>query len=116
MKTLPATMNKLSLAISAAAFLTTTLPSFSSIIGPYVPDANTVVLLHLDEPAPAGITTNGVVGASGFVASANPTAASPRQPLPGLLGATGASGLGFDFGLCADLTFSNSVGIFMDAN
>lgn len=116
MKTLPATMKKIGFALGAAAILTTTLPGFGSIVGPYVPDANTVILLHLDEPAPAGLTTNGVAGAAGFVASANPTAASPRQPVPGLLGATGASGLGFNFGLSADLTFSNSVGIFIDAN
>jgi hypothetical protein len=33
-----------------------------------------------------------------------------------LLGGVGASGPGFDFGACANLTFSNSVGLFMDAN
>ncbi len=88
----------------------------ASIVAPYAPDANTIFLLHLDEPGTEGITTNAVPGAASFIAAANPSAASPRNPLAGLLGAAGASGTGFDFGLCADLTFSNSIGLFMDAN
>jgi len=88
----------------------------ASIVAPYTPDANTIFLLHLDEPNPEAIATNTVPGAASFIAAANPSAVSPRNPLPGLLGATGAAGVGFAFGLCADLTFSNSIGLFMDAN
>jgi len=101
---------------ASAIFLATIPTSTASIVGPYTPDVNTILLLHLDEPGTEGIATNAVTGAANFVASANPTAATPRNPTPGLLGATGASGIGFDFGRCADLTFSNSVGLFMDAN
>src|SRR5262245_58410832 len=97
------------------AFLVVTLLTLSmaraSIVAPYTPDANTIFLLHLDEPGTEGIATNAVAGAASFIAAANPSAATPRNPLPGLLGAAGASGVGFNFGLCADLTFSNSIGL-----
>src|SRR6185503_9280636 len=92
-------------AFTTAVLLTIAPMGFGSIIGPYAPDTNTILLLHLDEPGTEGITTNAVAGAASFVASANPSAATPRNPTPGLLGATGASGIGFDFGRCADLTF-----------
>src|SRR5262245_12916193 len=101
---------------AVAAFLTTAPTTIGSIVGPYTPDANTIILLHLDEPGSEGIAPNEVAGAASFVASANPSAATPRNPTPGLLGAAGVSGVGFDFGRCADLTFSNSVGLFLDAN
>ena len=112
-----ANINRLSLQILACTLITFAAApaSFGSIVGPYVPDANTIFLLHLDETS-GGITTNGVPGSASFIATANPSAATPRNPLSGLLGATGASGVGFDFGLCADLSFSNSVGLFIDAN
>jgi hypothetical protein len=101
---------------TCAALLANVAAARASIVAPYTLDANTIFLLHLDEPATEGIATNAVEGAASFIASANPSAATPRNPLPGLLGATGASGPGYNFGLCADLTFSNSVGLFMDAN
>jgi hypothetical protein len=99
---------------TVALFIVAT--SRASIVAPYTPDANTIFLLHLDESSPQAIATNAVPGAASFIAAGNPSAASPRNPLPGLLGAAGASGVGFNFGLCADLTFSNSIGLFMDAN
>jgi hypothetical protein len=83
----------------------------ASVNGPYLPDANTVILLHLDEAASSGIASNAVTGGAGFIATANPSAASPRNPTPGILGATGASGAGYSFGNCANLTYSNSVGL-----
>src|SRR5688572_159680 len=110
-----AILRSLTLGTCAAAFLVTAL-THASIVAPYMPDANTILLLHLDEPSTEGITTNAVAGAASFIAAGNPSAATPRNPLPGLLGATGALGAGFNFGLCADLTFSNSIGLFMDAN
>lgn len=88
----------------------------ASIRGPYVPDEHTFVLLHLDEPASSGIAANAVAGGPSFVASANPSAATPRQPAPGILGAPGASGFGYDFGTCANLSFSNSMALYIDAN
>jgi hypothetical protein len=90
----------------------------ASIRGPYTNDANTAILLHLDEASPAGIAVNAAAAWQGtnFVAAANPSAVSPRNPLSGILGAPGASGVGFSFGNCANLTFSNSVGLFIDAN
>jgi len=111
-----ANLGYLALATCSSAFLVTIAPTHASIVAPYIPDANTIFLLHLDEPVPESIATNAVAGAASFIAAGNPSAASPRNPLPGLLGATGASGTGFNFGLCADLTFSNSIGLFMDAN
>lgn len=93
-------------------------PVFGSIRGPYTNDANTVVLLHLDEPATAGIAANAAAGPPGadFIATANPSGATPRNPTPGILGATGASGVGYSFGNCANLSYSNSVGLFMDGD
>jgi hypothetical protein len=87
----------------------------ASIRGAYSADSHTVILLHLDEPSSAGIATNAVTG-NNFIAAANPTAAAPRNPTSGILGAPGAAGAGFDFGKCANLTFSNSVGLFIDGN
>lgn len=88
---------------------------YAAIKGPYSTDANTVFLLHLDEPATAGIATNSVPGIN-FIATADSTGTTPKNPTPGILGATGASGLGYNFGGCANMTYSNSVGLFADAN
>jgi len=101
-----------------ALLLVATHCADASVRGPYTNDANTVILLHLDEAAPAGIAVNSATAWLGtnFVATANPSSATPRNPTAGLLGATGASGVGFNFGNCANLTFSNSVGLFMDGN
>lgn len=99
-----------------AALLAPAHCAYGSIKGPYTPDANTAILLHLDEAAGAGVAANAVSGAAGFVATANPGAASPRNPTPGILGAPGASGAGFNFGNAANLSASNSMGLFMDGN
>ncbi len=101
-----------------ALLLVATHCADASVRGPYTNDANTVILLHLDEAAPASIAVNSATAWLGtnFVATVNPSSATPRNPTAGLLGATGASGVGFNFGNCANLTFSNSVGLFMDGN
>ncbi len=106
---------KTSLLIIGLAVAQSTL---GSIRGPYTSDANTMILLHLDEPASEGIAINTAAATLGtnFVATANPSSATPRNPTPGILGATGALGVGFDFGSCANLSFSNSMGLFMDGN
>lgn len=90
----------------------------ASIKGPYTPDANTVVLLHLDEPSTSGIADNTSTLPEGrdFIATAQPSAVATRIPTAGILGAVGASGVGFDFGRCANLSFSNSMGLYMDGN
>jgi len=92
--------------------------TYGSIRGPYTSDANTVILLHLDEPATTGITTNTARAALGtnFIATANPGNATPRNPTTGILGAPGAAGIGYSFGNCANLSYSNSMGLFMDGN
>ncbi|HOY58366.1 MAG TPA: immunoglobulin domain-containing protein [Verrucomicrobiota bacterium] len=101
----------------AAAMLVAAAPSsLASIRAPYTPDANTKLLLHLDDATESGIAANAVAGAPAFIATANPSAATPRQPTPGMLGAPGASGLGYAFGTCANLSHSNSMALFMDAN
>ncbi|HNV00383.1 MAG: hypothetical protein KA191_08655 [Verrucomicrobia bacterium] len=66
--------------------------SLASIRAPYTPDANTKLLLHLDDATESGIAANAVAGAPSFIATANPSAATSRQPIPGILGAPGASG------------------------
>ena len=66
------------------------------------------------------VTTLGCAAAAtlgtNFIATANPGNATPRNPTPGILGAPGASIPDFDFGNCANLSFSNSMGLFMDGN
>lgn len=99
-----------------AALLKSANPACASINGPYTPDNNTVILLHLDESASTGIAANAVSGGASFIATANPSAATPRNPTTGLLGASGATGNGFNFGNAANLTASNSVGLFIDGN
>lgn len=92
--------------------------AFASIRGPYTNDANTVILLHLDEPATAGIAANAAQATLGtnFIATANPGNATPRNPTPGILGTPSAAGVGYSFGNCANLSYSNSMGLFMDGN
>ncbi len=98
--------------------LATALPVLGAIRGPYTSDANTMILLHLDEATTEGIAANTAAATSGknFIATANPSSATPRNPTPGILGATGASGVGFNFGGSANLSASNSMGLFMDGN
>ena len=106
----PSVLSCLALALAPA--------THASIRGPYTNDANTVVLLHLDEPATTGIAVNSALTTLGtnFVATANPSSATPRNPTPGILGGAGAAGLGYSFGNCANLSYSNSMGLFMDGN
>ncbi len=103
-------------ALGLALCLAAAPTGLASIKGPYTPDASTIILLHLDEDGSGGLAANAVSGGAQFVATANPSASSPRQPTPGILGAPGAAGPTFDFGKCANLSFSNSMGLFIDAN
>lgn len=102
--------------LAAALTIAIAPTGLASIRGPYTPDGNTKLLLHLDDAAESGIAVNAVTGAPAFIATANPSAATPRNPMPGILGAPGASGIGFDFGTCANLSSSNSMALFIDAN
>lgn len=103
--------------LAAAATFILAPATDASVRGPYAPDANTRHLLHLDDDAAIGVAANAVTGAPSFIASANPApAAATRNPTPGILGATGASGFGYNFGTCANLSASNSMALFLDAN
>ncbi len=102
--------------LAAALTIAVAPTGLASIRGPYTPDGNTKLLLHLEDAAESGIAANAVAGAPAFIATANPSAATPRNPMPGILGAPGASGIGFDFGTCANLSSSNSMALFIDAN
>lgn len=104
------------MAFATALFLATGPDALASINGPYSPDAATVFLLHLDEDGTGGIAANAVSGGASFIATANPSAATPRNPTPGILGAVGASGVGFTYGRCANLSTANNLGLFIDAN
>lgn len=108
------------LLLASALLLSTAPPNLASVRGPYTPDANTVVLLHLDEPSTTGIAVNSAGSTAplnaNFIAASNPSGTTPRNPLPGLLGAAGATGPGFNYGSAANLSYSNNLGIFMDAN
>jgi hypothetical protein len=74
------------------------IPARALITGPYVSDANTLHLFHLDEAAGESASANAVAGAAGLIsfngaaAVASTTAAQPT--ITTALGATGAAGFG----------------------
>lgn len=64
-------------------------PSRADLVGPYTPDANTLFLLHFDEPAGGTVTTNHGTKAGNFY-TCNLTAASATPPVvTTMLGAAG---------------------------
>ena len=69
-------------------------------VGPYTPDANTLVLLHLDEAAGGSVTTNiGRLGGNFY--SVNFSSATPPLPVvTTMLGATGYSTNSVTFNNC----------------
>ena len=95
------------------------VPSFSRafLVGPYTPDANTVVLLHLDEAAGGSVTTN--VGSLGHnFYSVNYASASATPPLvTTMLGATGFSAPPTNFNNCeSNMTAGYELGYDYNGN
>jgi autotransporter-associated beta strand protein len=93
---------KLSLCLLLAALLPRFV--FAALVGPYTPDANTLVLLHLDEAAGGSVTANaGSLGQNFF--SVDYASASATPPLvTTMLGGTGFSSGTVNFNHCENNT------------
>jgi len=95
------------LKLTLGLWLALILPQYillAAVVGPYTPDANTLVLLHLDEAAGGSVTTN-VGSLGGNLYSVNYASATAVPPLvTTMLGATGFSAPPTNFNKCENNT------------
>ena len=91
--------------LTLSLLLAALVPQFANadLVGPYTPDANTLVLLHFSESSGSATVNSGTLGH--YFYSVNYASASATPPLvTGVLGATGFSAPPTNFGNCENIS------------